>query len=72
MKIKKIVLVSIVQYSRVLRGGSFNNQASIVRSAYRSNYVPTTRIYDYGFRPARTLPLDPFTALPPTPEGGRK
>ena len=34
--------------------------------------VPTYRLYNVGFRPARTLPLGSFTALPPTAEGGRK
>ena len=42
--------------SRVLRGGSFNNQASNVRSADRNGDVPANRLYYYGFRPARTFP----------------
>jgi formylglycine-generating enzyme required for sulfatase activity len=50
--------------SRVFRGGSFNDQASNVRSANRLNVGPTFRNYNFGFRPARTLP--------PTPEGCRK
>jgi formylglycine-generating enzyme required for sulfatase activity len=58
--------------SRVLRGGSFIDQASNVRSAARFNTVPTDRSNLVGFRPARTLPLGSFTALPPTAEGGRK
>ena len=58
--------------SRVLRGGSFGNQASAVRSAYRRNNVPANRIDIVGFRPARTLPLGSFTALPLTPRRGRK
>src|SRR5262249_27441943 len=41
--------------SRVLRGGSFNTQASIVRSAYRLRYVPSLRVINVGFRPVRTL-----------------
>jgi formylglycine-generating enzyme required for sulfatase activity len=41
---------------RVLRGGSFNLLASTVRSALRYNKAPSSRHYDYGFRPARTLP----------------
>jgi formylglycine-generating enzyme required for sulfatase activity len=57
---------------RVLRGGSFNLRASVVRSANRVRNVPTTRYAYVGFRPARTLPLGSFTALPPTPEGGRE
>jgi formylglycine-generating enzyme required for sulfatase activity len=55
---------------RTLRGGSFNYQASGVRSAYRDLYVPSLRINYIGFRPARTLPLGSVTA--PTAEGGRK
>jgi formylglycine-generating enzyme required for sulfatase activity len=43
------------QNSRVLRGGSFIYQASLVRSAFRNLYVPALR-YNYGgFRPARTF-----------------
>ena len=40
--------------SRVLRGGSFNNQASDVRSAYRLRNRPGLRVTNDGFRPART------------------
>ncbi len=40
---------------RVLRGSSFFNQPSIVRSAYRYFIVPTIRINYSGFRVARTL-----------------
>ncbi len=43
---------------RVLRGGSFDAQASYVRSATRISNVPTFRAYDFGFRPARTLATD--------------
>src|SRR5947209_20083735 len=43
-------------YSRVLRGGSFNNQASNVRSANRNNNVPANRNNNNGFRAASTLP----------------
>src|SRR5271157_2356963 len=42
--------------SRVLRGGSFNNQASNVRSANRNNNVPADRNNNNGFRAASTLP----------------
>ncbi len=55
--------------SRVLRGGSFLYLASVVRSANRNNPVPTNRSNDFGFRPARTLPLGSFTPLPATPKG---
>jgi formylglycine-generating enzyme required for sulfatase activity len=41
--------------SRVLRGGSFYNQASYVRSAIRTRLVPTIRVAYVGFRPARTF-----------------
>jgi formylglycine-generating enzyme required for sulfatase activity len=57
---------------RVLRGGSFLTPASYTRSAFRFPNVPTTRYNLIGFRPARTLRLGSFTALPPTAEGGRK
>ena len=41
-------------YNRVLRGGSWNSDASGTRSVYRvSNYNPYFRIYDYGFRLVR-------------------
>jgi formylglycine-generating enzyme required for sulfatase activity len=60
-----------MQDTRVLRGGSFISHESLVRSAFRIHYGPALRISNNGFRPARTLPLVPFTALP-SPEGGRK
>jgi len=41
--------------SRVLRGGSFYDQPSLVRSANRYNHVPTFRISLIGFRAARTI-----------------
>ena len=42
--------------NRVLRGGSFAVQASVVRSAFRNGVVPTYRSDgDVGLRPARTL-----------------
>jgi formylglycine-generating enzyme required for sulfatase activity len=56
---------------RVMRGGSFVTPASSVRSALRNLDVPAYRNLIFGFRPARTLPLGSFTALPPTAEGGR-
>jgi formylglycine-generating enzyme required for sulfatase activity len=39
---------------RVLRGGSFNDRASNVRSAYRLGNAPAIRDDGNGFRPART------------------
>ncbi len=44
------------QASRVLRGGSFVNLASSVRSACRSDLVPSFRSFYIGVRPARTYP----------------
>jgi serine/threonine protein kinase/formylglycine-generating enzyme required for sulfatase activity len=41
--------------SRVLRGGSFYDQASSVRCANRAFNVPTNRDFFVGFRPARTF-----------------
>jgi formylglycine-generating enzyme required for sulfatase activity len=48
-------LVVVSTRSRVLRGGSYNNHASIVRSAARINNLPTFRFDNEGLRPARTL-----------------
>jgi formylglycine-generating enzyme required for sulfatase activity/tRNA A-37 threonylcarbamoyl transferase component Bud32 len=42
--------------SRVLRGGSFGNQAGHVRSGNRFVLAPAIRLIYFGFRPARTLP----------------
>jgi len=50
--------------SRVLRGGSFNNQAVNVRSANRNRNAPTNRNNNVGFRPASTLPCQHPQALP--------
>jgi formylglycine-generating enzyme required for sulfatase activity len=52
---KEDVLTIISTSSRVLRGGSFCNQASFVRSSYRNYLVPTFRNTDFGFRVARTF-----------------
>ncbi len=49
---------------RVLRGGSFIDPASNLRSALRLFSAPASRYFYNGFRPARTLPLGSFTALP--------
>ncbi len=38
---------------RVLRGGSWCNDARFCRSAYRAGYAPDNRFGDVGFRPAR-------------------
>jgi len=42
---------------RVLRGGSFGNPSSDVRSATRLSDLPDSRFNDFGFRPARTYNL---------------
>ncbi len=44
--------------ARVLRGGSFNDQASDIRSAYRHINVPGYRSSYLGFRVARTIAAD--------------
>jgi formylglycine-generating enzyme required for sulfatase activity len=45
---------------RVLRGGSFADQSSIVRSASRSHSLPPgLRFFNLGFRAARTYNLSP-------------
>jgi serine/threonine protein kinase/formylglycine-generating enzyme required for sulfatase activity len=41
--------------NRVLRGGSFALQASLVRSARRLTFAPASRVVSIGFRPARTF-----------------
>ena len=49
---------------RVLRGGSFGNPPSDLRSTYRRIHSqPGVRYYTHCFRPARTLPLGTFTAF---------
>jgi formylglycine-generating enzyme required for sulfatase activity len=42
---------------RVLRGGSFNNHARVLRSARRTTGRPSDRLTTSGFRPARTYPF---------------
>ena len=44
-----------VEYSRVLRGGSWYNAEHYVRVANRGYYTPTGTYYGYGFRCARTV-----------------
>jgi formylglycine-generating enzyme required for sulfatase activity len=41
---------------RVLRGGSFDNNASLVRSSYRLKFFFLGYRSVFGFRPARTFP----------------
>ena len=54
---------------RVIRGGSWSNDAGSCRSAYRGSYGPGYRDHNLGFRLARLGPLSsyPFT-LPPQTE----
>ena len=42
--------------SRALRGGPFNGGALNARAAPRYTYVPGSRTFYTGFRPARTYP----------------
>ncbi len=58
---KKDALSIVPTEGRVLRGGSFTTLASLVRSAKRTDGVPTTQDFAVGFRPARTLR---FASLP--------
>ncbi|HQR09003.1 MAG TPA: SUMF1/EgtB/PvdO family nonheme iron enzyme [Gemmatales bacterium] len=51
--------------SRVLRGGSYYNQPSNLRSSNRLTYVPTVRNSYSGLRVSRTLPPNSPTASPP-------
>ena len=45
--------------NRVVRGASFEDPASYLRSADRLTTLPGDRITDVGFRPARTYHLFP-------------
>ncbi|MGE5373998.1 MAG: SUMF1/EgtB/PvdO family nonheme iron enzyme [Bacteroidota bacterium] len=38
---------------RILRGGSWNNKASLLRSADRAWNDPNAALFDYGFRCAK-------------------
>ncbi len=42
--------------ARVLRGGSWLNRATAVRSAFRDHGHPSNSSLDVGFRVARALP----------------
>ena len=49
------ILLSIKEQNpRLLRGGSFNNQPALVRSADRYWIAPSNRSTRLGFRPSRT------------------
>lgn len=53
MKTSKVVLDGS---HRPLRGGSFNDLAALVRSAFRIWNVPSSRYFDIGFRYTRSNP----------------
>jgi formylglycine-generating enzyme required for sulfatase activity len=52
---------------RVLRGGGWDNDAAICRSAHRASYDPTARATNFGFR----LALSPSGASPEASMGKR-
>ncbi|HZU38907.1 MAG TPA: formylglycine-generating enzyme family protein, partial [Gemmataceae bacterium] len=66
----KVLIVS--KEIRIMRGGSRESHADRLRSAYRHNVGATDRVSEFGLRPARTLRLGSFPALPPTVEGGQE
>jgi formylglycine-generating enzyme required for sulfatase activity len=45
--------------SRVIRGGSWNADASITRAAYRYNLSPVNRVNLIGFRVVKTEEMSP-------------
>jgi eukaryotic-like serine/threonine-protein kinase len=62
-------LVIVAAQSRPLRGGSFSYPASFMRSAFRSNNVPSNRRNVVGFRVAKTFSLGLLAASSRTPKG---
>ena len=42
--------------TRVLRGGAFNDNPDFVHFMHRGDAAPSEHGYNFGFRPARTLP----------------
>jgi formylglycine-generating enzyme required for sulfatase activity len=50
---------------RVLRGGSFGNDARNARSAYRVSAVPSIKFTGLGVRPSKALQLSPAPLYPP-------
>jgi hypothetical protein len=55
--------------SRVLRGGSFNNNQSNARCAYRNHNNPNNRNRNNGFRVGGGAHFSRGTALPEMPGG---
>jgi formylglycine-generating enzyme required for sulfatase activity len=55
IKIKEDINIINDRYSRLLRGGAFNDHAGYVRSADRAHHGPASRNDLIGFRPARTF-----------------
>ncbi len=45
-----------IKQDHVLRGGSFDDQASYIRSAYRYYANPMSKLHTVGMRVARTMP----------------
>ena len=69
-EVAKDELVVINTVSRVLRGGSYRSVASVVRSALRTESMPSDEYNNGSFRLARTVPPDGFPGLSQTAEGG--
>jgi formylglycine-generating enzyme required for sulfatase activity len=44
------------KHPRLLRGGTFDDQPAVVRSAGRDWFAPSDRYTSFGFRPSRTYP----------------
>jgi serine/threonine protein kinase/formylglycine-generating enzyme required for sulfatase activity/tetratricopeptide (TPR) repeat protein len=44
------------KHRRLLRGGTFDDQPAVVRSAARDSFAPSDRYTSFGFRTARTYP----------------
>ena len=62
------LFVSASKLNRVLRGGTFANPASMLRSTSRNYTTPSTRNHNFGFRLARTLQVGSLTAILPAPQ----
>jgi hypothetical protein len=59
-----------MSFRRVMRGGSWGNDARGLRSGYRGGDSPGGRDYGVGFRLVRTpVSLNPLTVLPSEDKG---